>query len=72
MDYSIQPTQGALTETLANLPSACLVVGAYQDGQLTASATAVDTLSGGLLGRLIARGDLEAVAGKSLDRKSVV
>jgi leucyl aminopeptidase len=55
-----------LNEMLANHRSDCLVVGTYQGGELTPSAAAIDHLSGGMIKRLLARGDLEARAGQSL------
>ena len=70
MDYSIshhqEHVQEHLGETLAELHSDCLVAGIYQGGTLTPSASALDRLSGGLLTRLLARGDLDAQVGKSL------
>jgi len=66
MDYSIHRTTSPLAEALANLHTDCLVVGVYANGDLTPSAAVLDHLSGGLLKRLILRGDLEMQAGKSL------
>ena len=66
MDFSIHRTASPWTEVLADLHSDCLVVGVYPNGELTPSAAALDQVSGGLLTRLIQRGDLEMTAGKSL------
>ena len=66
MDFSIQRTASLWTEVFADLHSDCLVVGVYPNGELTPSAAALDQVSGGLLTRLIQRGDLEMTAGKSL------
>ncbi|MBT0960420.1 leucyl aminopeptidase [Denitromonas iodatirespirans] len=48
------------------LKRACIVVGAYAEGRLTPSAEAVDHASGGALGALLKRGDLDDKAGATL------
>ncbi|MGD9889631.1 MAG: M17 family peptidase N-terminal domain-containing protein [Halothiobacillaceae bacterium] len=66
MDYSIHRTARPSTEALADLHTDCLVVGVFANGELTPSAAVLDHLSGGMLTRLITRGDLEMAAGKTL------
>ncbi len=66
MDFSIHPFSAPINEALAGLSTDCLVVGVYSNGELTPAAAALDQLSGGILTRLTARGDLEMVAGKTL------
>jgi len=66
MDYSIQRIEDHWNEALASLHSDCLVVGVYANGELTPSAAALDHLSGGMLTRLISRGDLDMLASKTL------
>ena len=48
------------------LKRACIVIGAYTDARLTPSAEAVDQASGGALGALLKRGDLDDKAGATL------
>ena len=43
----------------------CVVVGAYADASLTPAAQAIDTASGGRLGALLARGDLNGKTGRT-------
>ncbi|MDD2893666.1 MAG: leucyl aminopeptidase [Halothiobacillaceae bacterium] len=66
MDYSIRRIESHWNEALVSLHSDCLVVGVYSNGELTPSAAALDQLSGGMLTRLVARGDLDMLAGKTL------
>ncbi|MGD0959856.1 MAG: leucyl aminopeptidase [Methylomonas sp.] len=60
MDYSI------VTSTLDKLQSDCLLVGIYENRQLSPTATALDALCGGLLTRLIARGDIKGKNAETL------
>jgi len=52
MDYSIE------TAPLEKLQCDCLVVGVYQDKQLTASAAALDLANQGLISKVVQRGDI--------------
>ena len=49
----------------ANADVDCVVVGAFADGSLTPSATALDAASGGKLKALVARGDVDGKTGKT-------
>jgi len=60
MDYSIESL------SLDKLQSACLLVGLYENQQLSPSATVLDGLSGGLIGKLLARGDIKGKVGETL------
>ncbi len=51
---------------LANPASDCLVVGVYEDNQLTSAAAQLDTLSQGYLPNLLKTGDLTGKLGQSL------
>ncbi len=58
MDYSIESI------TLDKLQSECLLVGIYEKQQLSYAASVIDELCDGLIGKLIARGD---IAGKNAE-----
>ncbi|WP_347988111.1 leucyl aminopeptidase [Methylomonas sp. AM2-LC] len=60
MDYSI------VSLSLDKLQSDCLLVGIYENQQLSPVATAVDTLCEGLLTKLIARGDIKGKNAETL------
>jgi leucyl aminopeptidase len=60
MDYSI------VSLSLDKLQSDCLLVGIYENQQLSPIATTVDTLIGGLLTKLIARGDIKGKNAETL------
>ena len=60
MDYSIESL------SLDKLQSDCLLVGIYENQQLSPVATALDGLCNGLLGKLIARGDIKGKNAESL------
>ena len=46
--------------------SACLILGVYEGCQLTPSGKALDKLTGGVLGKQLARGDLSGRSGQTL------
>jgi len=46
--------------------SDCLVVGLFEDGKLTASASQLEAACGGLIGQIVARGDARGKAGSTL------
>ena len=50
----------------ADISTDCLVVGVYAGSKLTPSAVAVDKAAGGLLKRLVKRGDIEGISGHTL------
>ena len=54
------------TGDCADISTDCLVVGVYAGSKLTPSAIAVDQASGGLLKRLVKRGDIEGTSGHTL------
>ncbi|MGR8931646.1 MAG: leucyl aminopeptidase [Gammaproteobacteria bacterium] len=60
MDYSIESL------TLDKLQSDCLLVGIYEKQQLSANASTLDGLCGGLISKLIARGDVIGKIGETL------
>jgi len=60
MDYSIESL------SLDKLQSDCLLVGIYENQQLSPSATTLDSLCDGLLGKLIARGDIKGKNAETL------
>lgn len=55
-----------LTSTFENQPSDCLVIGVYENGELTPTAQQVDQLTNGILTNLIAQGDLAGQIGQAL------
>ncbi len=60
MDYSIE------SASLDKLQSDCLLVGLYENQQLSPSAAILDTQLDGLLGKLIARGDIKGKLAETL------
>ena len=54
------------TGDCADISTACLVVGVSAGRTLTPSAVAVDQAAGGLLKRLVKRGDIEGASGHTL------
>lgn len=60
MDYSIESTP------LDKLQSDCLLVGIYENQALTGLAARLDALYGGLLAKLIARGDIKGKLAETL------
>ena len=54
------------TGDCADISTDCLVVGVYAGSKLTPSAVAVDQAAGGLLKRLVKRGDIEGASGHTL------
>lgn len=60
MDYSIESV------TLDKLQSDCVVVGIYEKQQLSPAAAALDGLCDGLIGKLLARGDINGKNAETL------
>ncbi len=60
MDYFIE------SAPLDKLQSDCLLVGIYENQQLSPSATTLDNLCSGLIGKLIARGDIKGKSAETL------
>ena len=60
MDYSIE------SSPLDKLQSDCLLVGIYENQQLSASASSLDSQFGGLIGKLISRGDIKGKNAETL------
>ncbi|MDT4289806.1 leucyl aminopeptidase [Methylomonas sp. MO1] len=60
MDYSIE------SSPLDKLQSDCLLVGIYENQQLSPAATQLDSLFGGLLTKLISRGDIKGKNAETL------
>jgi len=60
MDYSIE------TAPLEKLQSDCVVVGVYQDLQLSPSAAALNDSTQGLIAKIISRGDISGKNGETL------
>ena len=54
------------TRGLATLSVDCLVLGLFEEGELTGEAQAVDTAAGGRLKKLLARGDFSGRTGEAL------
>jgi leucyl aminopeptidase len=54
------------TKGLVSLEAECLVVGVFDEGELTEEARAVDAASGGKLGKLISRGDFPGRSAETL------
>jgi leucyl aminopeptidase len=54
------------TKGLAALAVDCLVLGIFEDGELTEEAQSVDSATGGRLKKLLARGDFPGRAGETL------
>lgn len=47
-------------------PAGCVVVGVFENGQQSPAAQALDQASGGMIGKLLAQGDLDGKAGSCL------
>jgi leucyl aminopeptidase len=60
MDYSIE------TAPLEKLQCDCLMVGVYQDQQLTPSASAINQSTSGLINKILSRGDLSGKNGETV------
>ncbi len=60
MDYSIE------TAPIEKLQSDCIIVGVYQNQQLSPSATAVNNSTDGLIIKLLSRGDISGKNGETL------
>jgi len=60
MDYSIH------TGAFEKLPCDCLLIGTYQDRQLTPSAHIIDQITQGAISQLLERGDISGKIGESL------
>ena len=58
MDYAIE------TAPLATLQCDCLIVGVYQDQQLSASAGIINDSTGGLINKILSRGDISGKNGE--------
>ena len=54
------------TKGIVTLEVDCLVVGVFEDGELTEEARAIDSASGGRLKKLLGRGDFPGKAGETL------
>ena len=54
------------TTGIATVPVECLILGVFEEGELTEEARAVDAASGGRIGALLARGDLSGKIGETL------
>jgi len=52
--------------SLEKQSTACVVVGVFESGKLSASAKALDKLSGGLISDLVSGGDMDGKSGSSL------
>ena len=57
---------GVWTKGLATLSVDCLVLGVFEEGELSGEARSVDSACGGRLQRLLARGDFAGRAGETL------
>ena len=60
MDYAIE------TAPLETLQCDCLMVGVYQDRQLSASASAINTGTQGLINKILERGDMSGKNGETV------
>jgi len=60
MDYSIE------TAPLEELQCDCIIVGVYQDQQLSPSATALNNSTNGLINNIVRRGDLSGKNGETV------
>jgi len=60
MDYSIE------TAPLEELQCDCVIVGVYQDQQLSPSATALNNSTNGLINNIVSRGDLSGKNGETV------
>jgi leucyl aminopeptidase len=57
---------GVWTKGLATLPVDCLVLGVFEEGELSGEARSVDNACGGRLKKLLERGDFAGRAGDTL------
>ncbi|MGZ5602290.1 MAG: leucyl aminopeptidase, partial [Methylobacter sp.] len=60
MDYSVE------TAPLEELQCDCVIVGVYQDQQLSPSAAALNNSTNGLIGKIVSRGDLSGKNGETV------
>jgi leucyl aminopeptidase len=60
MDYSIE------TAPIEKLQSDCIIVGVYQNQQLSRSATSIDNSTQGLINKILARGDISGKNGETV------
>jgi len=60
MDYSIE------SAPLEKLQSDCIIIGVYQDQQLSASATTLNSSSQGLIAKIVSRGDISGKNGETV------
>jgi leucyl aminopeptidase len=60
MDYAIE------TAPLETLQCDCLIVGVYQDQQLSASATTINQSTQGLISKILGRGDISGTNGETV------
>ena len=60
MDYAIE------TAPLETLQCDCLIVGIYQDQQLSASATTINQSTQGLISKILGRGDIYGKNGETV------
>src|SRR3984885_5543562 len=54
------------TTGIATLPVECLILGAFEEGELTEEARAVDAAAGGRIAALLGRGDFSGKSGETL------
>src|ERR1700685_1023038 len=54
------------TTGITTMPVECLIVGAFEEGELTQEARTVDAAAGGRIAALLARGDLSGKLGETL------
>src|SRR5450755_1863953 len=54
------------TTGIAAVPVDCLILGAFEEGELTEEARTVDTATGGRIAALLARGDFSGKIGETL------
>ena len=60
MDYAIE------TAPLETLQCDCLIVGVYQDQQLSASASLINNSTQGLINKILSRGDISGKNGETV------
>jgi leucyl aminopeptidase len=60
MDYSIEITP------LEKLQSDCIIVGVYEDQQLTPAAMTLDNSTQGIISNIVSRGDISGKNGETL------
>ncbi|MDD1627548.1 MAG: leucyl aminopeptidase, partial [Methylococcaceae bacterium] len=60
MDYAIE------TAPLETLQCDCLIVGVYQDQQLSASASSINHSTQGLINKILSRGDISGKNGETV------